>query len=110
MKKSILVLLLLVAGVFNQSATASGQDFERVHKSIYKSIKFPAELRKSFTSERVKVQMIVNPDGKIENLGVSSNNAQLQEHVEKQLSDLVLSAGMVEQTTTFIFNINFKVE
>lgn len=110
MKKSILVLLLLIAGVFNQSATAANQDFERVHKTIYKSIKFPAEMRNSITSEKVKVQMIVYPDGKIENLGVSSNNEQLQHHVENQLHDLVLSAGMVDETTTFIFNINFKVQ
>jgi hypothetical protein len=110
MKKSILVLLLLIGGVFNQSATASGQDYERVHKTIYKSIKFPAELRKSITSEKVKVQMIVNPNGEIENLGVSSNHPQLQQHVENQLHNLKLASGMVERATTFIFNINFKVQ
>lgn len=110
MKKSILVLLLLIGGVFNQSATASGQDYERVHKKIYKTIKFPAELRKSITSEKVKVQLIVNPDGKIENLGVSSQNEHLQKHVQNQLNDFSLAAGMVDQPTTFIFNINFKVQ
>jgi hypothetical protein len=109
MKKSILILLLLVAGVFNQSAMASGQDYSHVHKTIYKSIKFPMDLKSSIHSEKVKVHLIVNPDGKIEDLGVSSENALLQRHVWEQLQELVLAEGMVDKPTTFIFNINFKV-
>lgn len=109
MKKIVLMLAVLFAGTTISSGQVINDPVKEVQHVLSERVKFPQNLKCASFNEGVKVELTIQPDGKLQVVQAESGNTELLEYVKSTINNIALPEIAVSDALTFSVNILFKV-
>lgn len=109
MKKIVLMLAVFFAGTTISSGQVTSDPVKEVQEVLSERVKFPQNLKRASFNEGVKVEVTVQPDGKLQVVQAESGNTELLEYVKSTINSIALPENMVSDALTISVNILFKV-
>ncbi|MFO7864284.1 MAG: hypothetical protein R6U85_09815 [Salinivirgaceae bacterium] len=105
-------IVVLFIGMSSQTVSASGAAEEKranlieVKQQIDKQIQFPQAAREAGVTGKVKAQLTISENGRLNVEGINGH-PELTQYVQKQLSTVVVNNYMLSGKT-FIANFDFR--
>lgn len=109
MKKFILIISLISISYISSYAQPTSDPVREVYEALTNDQSFPPELKKAPLQEGAKVEMVVQPDGKIRVVQIETGNETIRKYIETTINNLTLSGSMVSESLTYSVKILFKV-